>query len=120
MAGTEGDVPVVAPLKTIARRFFLEPGIAQQNAHGFFLRGTEPVKNYARLRLAKLVVGDFQRVVIRRRELGLEPEAETARHGVRALDAEVFGKNPQRLRGQAVARQTAPARRSRLRPTAGG
>src|ERR1039458_151396 len=106
MAGMEGDFPVVARQETVARRFFLEPRIAEQDAHGLFWHRAEPGKNDSRVRLAKLVVGDLQRVLVRRREFGLETETEAARHRVRTLDAQVLEKTPERFGRQRVAGET--------------
>ena len=105
-AGAQGNFPFIAADEAIARLSFLKPFVTQQDADGFFPRRAEPVKNNARIRVAKQVIGDFQRVVVRRRELRLEAHAETARHAGRGFEKEVLGENPERFGRMAVAGKT--------------
>ena len=63
LAGVKGDAPFVVQNEVVAFLFVVEPRIGQQNADGAALAFPESVKNNARVGLAKMFVGNFERLL---------------------------------------------------------
>jgi hypothetical protein len=98
----EQDVPLIAPQKAVGLALVFKPFVAQQNADGFSRNGAEPVEDNAGLAFAKMFKRDFQRVVRRRGEFGLEAKAKAARLGAGFFEAQIFLEQPDEVGGEIV------------------